>query len=145
LAEHNSHRPGTAQARPGNDNARGRRDAATGPAFPPPFQRARQALAQEYRDGRFVNWAGSASAPSLYGMTVSVPDPRESTVPDDTRPFAATIDDVVTWHPSPAAAREAVEAEFVRREDAAWAARLAKNPFSDPLLRAALYRALRGR
>lgn len=105
-------------------------------------KKARQALANDVKLGRFRNWGGTATAPNLNGGTVTAPDPRKSRIPNPARPYLASYGGVQTWHGSPASARAEIEAERVRQQDAERKTRLAANPFDDPLRRAALGRAL---
>lgn len=143
----------SSQARPGNDNAVRNRSKSgqTSPKKPEPLRklpphvlRARKDLARDWSARRFRNWGGSASRPELYGMAVTVPDPAMDPHATPGRPFRVSLGaGCVEWHKSPAEARAVVEAEFVRRENAAREKRLASNPFSDPRARAALYRALK--
>ncbi|KUM37701.1 hypothetical protein [Arthrobacter sp. EPSL27] len=135
---------GQGQARPGNTNATGRRDASpsAGPSW---HTTARKRLAQEYALGRFRNWGGDGKAPNLYGMTVTAPDPCKANVPDPGKPYLASYGGVQTWHANPATARAEIEAEFVRQENAKREARMKEHPLSDPRLVAALHRALRNR
>lgn len=130
----------------GNDNARSRRTGASPAAPPVPvwLSDARQAMTRAWPAFQRRNWGGDAKTPNLYGMTVTVPDPKRERIPNTARPFRAMINGEVFWVSSPAEARSMIEAEFVRREDAKRAVRLAANPFDDPLRRAALYRAMRG-
>lgn len=107
-------------------------------------KRARQALANDVKLGRFRQWGGTATAPNLNGGTVTAPDPRKSTVPNPARPYLASYGGKQSWHGSPTSARVEIEAAFVRQQNAEREARLAKDPFSDPVKRAALARALRG-
>lgn len=95
--------------------------------------------------GRFRNWGGDPTAPNLYGMTVTTPDPRKARVPDPGKPYLASYGGVQTWHADPATARAEIEAEFVRQENAKREARLREHPLSDPRLVAALHGAFRNR
>lgn len=106
---------------------------------------ARQKLAHEVKMNRFRNWGGDATAPNLYGMTVTAPDPRKANVPNPSKPYLASYGGKQTWHADPATARAEIEAEFVRQENTKREARLKEHPLSDPRLVSALYRALKAR
>lgn len=101
------------QARPGNDNARGRRDAPTSPTA-----RARAALARSFGTyGQFRNWGGSPDSPNLNGITVTVGDSFE-------RPFLVNFGDgTLRGYASPSAACRAAEAVNLQRQNDAYRAR----------------------
>ncbi|GAA2230163.1 hypothetical protein GCM10009851_13640 [Herbiconiux moechotypicola] len=71
-------RPATGQARPGNDHARGRRNAA-----PDLFDRAERALVGSYWYFSRRNWRGEAKKPDLGGITIEV----DRKTPDPAKPF----------------------------------------------------------
>lgn len=138
----NPARTGQGQSRPGNDNAKDHTPENPNPAW---YDAARRKFtagmrAVEYRESYKLHkgaWYAGDTAVNLYMPT----DWRK--IEDTTRPIAVNANGETTWHRNHAEARATASLATKKIHDAQRAERLKAHPLDDPLIRAALYRALK--